>query len=305
MKVPYLQLALAMCLVGANVAIGKIIVQTVPVFLFSDMRFVIASFILIPLVLLRSETKYVLHAREWTSLFFQSFFGVFLFSIFILYGLRSTSAISAGIITSTTPAFIALIALFLLRERVNFAMTISILLAVVGISLVSIPSFSPAFKMANGGFGNLLVLAAVISEALFTIFAKSLSGKLSPLHMATGVNLIGFLLFLPFSIHDLMTNHLVISVTLWLVIIYYSITASVLSFVLWYQGIAKVPANIAGLFTGFMPVSAAAVGALFLNEQFSIQEMIGMGCAIVAIFVGAWQGNPKKKTTNLYEHTSL
>lgn len=67
---------------------------------------------------------------------------------------------------------------------------------------------------------------------------------------------------------------------------YYAITASVLSFVFWYQGIAKVKASIAGIFTGFIPVTAAVTGIFILDEPFGWNQFFGILFVLAAIFVG-------------------
>lgn len=285
MRLAYIQLTLSMCLVGINIAIGKVITQSVPVFLFSDIRFIIALLVLVPMMINQQVTKFKLTGKEWLYLFLQSIFGVFLFSIFMLYGVRHTSAISAGIITSTTPACIALIAFFFLREKLSIIKSISLVLAVSGISLITLHGGDNAVN-ASGILGNIFILLAVISEALFTILAKPLSTKLTPIQMATAVNSFGFIMFIPFSIREVLTTSLQIGPKTWVLIIYYSLTASVISFILWYRGISKVPANIAGLFTVFMPISSAVIGVLFLHEDLTLTRTMGMILAIAAILIG-------------------
>ena len=284
MKSAYIQLALAMCLVGMNITIGKIIVQTVPIFLFSNIRFLISLLFLIPMTMMKGQSKFDLKPKEWIILFLQAFFGLFLYSIFMLYGVSHTSAISAGIITSTTPACIALIAFFFLKEKLSRTALISVLLAVLGISLITFRQDGTGFS--GSALGNVFVVVAVISEALFTIFAKPLSDKLQPIQMASAVNLIGFIIFIPFSIQQILSVNVRIEPGTWLLIIYYALTASVISFILWYRGVAKVPANVAGLFTVFMPVSAAITSIVFLKESFAISQAIGMGLAVIAILTG-------------------
>jgi len=285
MILAYIQLVLSMCLVGINVALGKVIMESVSVFLFSNIRFIIALLILVPMLLKLQGTKVKLTKKEWLYLFLQAFFGVFLFSVFMLYGVRHTSAISAGIITSTTPAWIALIAFFFLKEKLNITKSVSLVLAVAGIALITIRGGDSTAHVSSV-IGNVLILLAVISEALFTIFAKPLSTKLSPIQMATAVNFFGFLMFIPFSIPEMLTTPVHIEPKTWGLIIYYSLTASVISFILWYRGVSKVPANIAGLFTVFMPVSSAVMGVLFLQEDFTFIQIIGMMLAITAILIG-------------------
>ncbi|WP_089283360.1 DMT family transporter [Anaerovirgula multivorans] len=288
---------LPLCLVGINIAVGKVISQSVPVFLFANIRFVIAAAILVPMVFMQKDRKFSLDPKDWMLLFLQSLFGVFLFSIFMLYGVRYTSAISAGIITSTTPACIALIAIFFLKEKLNLYNSISIALAFLGITLISIDVEGIVSPNSANMFGNALILCAVISEALFTIFAKQVSTKLKPLQMTAIVNVFGFLLFIPFSIYSLMTTRIIITPRIWLLMIYYSLTASIFSFFLWFRGIADVPANIAGLFTVFMPISSAFVGIVFLHESFTTKQAVGMIFSIAAIYLGIRK--PKESTSNL------
>lgn len=294
MKLAYIQLALSMCLVGINIAVGKIIIQSVPIFLFSDIRFIIASLVLVPMLFSQQDLKFKLTNKEWLMLFLQAFFGVFLFSIFMLYGVRYTSAISAGIITSTTPACIALIALLFLKEKLSRNNVIAICLAVLGIILISVSWENYAVASTDTLLGNVLIICAVVSEALFTIFAKPLSTKLKPLQMAAMVNLFGFILFIPFSVHQLLMMDIKITPFIWLLIIYYSLTASVLSFILWYRGITKVSANLAGLFTVFMPVSSAFCGVLFLHENLTIRHVAGIVMAMSAILIAVKKTVPEK-----------
>ncbi|MBA4494678.1 DMT family transporter [Paenactinomyces guangxiensis] len=286
-KMAYFQLGLSMSFVGANVAVGKLIVEDVPIFLFSEIRFLIALLFLVPMLFVNRQQTFRLHHKQWGLLFLQSFFGVFLFSILILYGVKFTSATSAGIITSTVPAVIGLLSFFLLRDRLTFFQILSVCLAVLGISIITFKEANPDGTADFALLGNLLVLGSVVAESLFTILAKKLSGILTPIQMATGVNIFGFLLFLPFAIKDWFSFNLsLMDFTTWSLIVYYSITASVLSFVLWYRGVEKVRASVAGLFTGFMPVAAAIVGIFILKEPLGWTQVIGIICVILAIFLG-------------------
>lgn len=282
----YIQLALSMAFVGINISIGKEIVSHVPVFLFSELRFLIAMIILLPLLSMRGEWKSSWSREEGVVLFWQSFFGVFLFSICMLYGVKWTTATSAGIITSTVPACIALLSFWILKEKLQRNQLAAILLSVCGIGLITFSGESHAVS-AVSMLGNLLVFLAVISEALFTIFAKRLSGKITPFQMTAAINVISFVLFLPFAIAEgIGFDWESVPPNVWALIVYYAITASVLSFFLWYKGVAKVAASKAGLFTGMMPISAALIAVLFLGEAFTWLHAVGMLFVLGSIYIG-------------------
>lgn len=281
----YLCLAMSMCMVGSNIGIGKLVISELPVFLFAALRFLIASIVLFP-GMLRSSFRQGLNKTTWRGLSLQSFFGCFLFSLFMLYGVSYTTATSAGIITSALPSLIALLAWLWLREFVNSRGLIAIALAVLGIALLNLQDVSSSSK--GSILGNFLVLGAVLAEALFAIFSRRLSLTVHPWSMAFGVNIVGLLMFLPLAIPQALTfDWSAPSTGVWCWVLFYSITASVLSFLLWYRGISEVPANVAGLFTGLVPVSAALVGLLVLGELLSSGHAIGMGMVIASILLGA------------------
>lgn len=125
----------------------------------------------------------------------------------MLYGVQWTTATSAGIITSTVPACIALFSFLLLKEKIRSHQLVSILFSVVGIGFIT---FTGGAASVGWGaiFGNLLVFLAVISEALFTIFAKRLSESVTPFQMTAAINVISLILFLPFAIADLIKTDL-------------------------------------------------------------------------------------------------
>ncbi len=104
-----------MLLGGSNVGIGKTIVAFLPVPLFALLRFVIALAVLWSL--LRVARMRRVKRGEWLNLFLQALFGTFGFTLLMLGGVHRTSAVAAGVITSTIPAVVALFSWLFLRER--------------------------------------------------------------------------------------------------------------------------------------------------------------------------------------------
>lgn len=277
-------LALSMLLVGGNIAIGKLILAEIPVYLFAVLRFLIAVLVLLPGMFL-ADIRRGLDRRACGGLFLQAFFGCFLFSLFMLYGVQHTSATSAGIITSATPSVVALLAWFWLRERIGAQGALAIALAVAGIALLNL------LGGGEGGtgsvLGNTLVLGAVLAEAIFAIYSRRLSLALHPWAMAFGVNLAGLALFLPLALVQAPAfDWMAISPATWAWVLFYALSASVLSFLLWYRGISQVQASVAGLFTGLMPVGAVLVGGLLLGEGLSAGQALGMALVLGAIGLG-------------------
>ena len=86
-----------MAIVGSSVAVGKMVVATLPVFLVAGLRFALASPILLPLLLLRERGLPAMKRRDAAVLTLQAFTGIFAFNTLLLYGFTLTSAAAAAL----------------------------------------------------------------------------------------------------------------------------------------------------------------------------------------------------------------
>jgi drug/metabolite transporter (DMT)-like permease len=284
----YFSLTLAMAIVGSSIVIGKLMVQSIPVFLASGIRFGLASIILIILLYVFEKGIPQLQRKDIFVLFLQSFFGVFLFSICLLYGVQYTTASESGIITSITPMVIGVLAIVLLKEKLSKNVIVGIAFAVCGIMAINLFSGDEAARGTIPWLGNLLVMLAVIGESLFTILGKLLSKRLSPLAISTFVTLFGFFIFLPFAIYEAI-NFNFYSPTLldWSYVIYYSVIVTVLGFYLWYYGVSRVSGSISGVFTSVLPVTTLILSYIVIKEVFIWAHLIGILLVIAGIFYSA------------------
>lgn len=283
----HLELTLAMFIAGSSVVVSKLLVQTLPVFLASECSLIIALIILIPLTYV-SEGKFPnLDKKIICILFFQSITGVFLFRTLLFLGLKSTSAIESGLITSASPAIIAIIAYFVLKEKLYVNRVLGIVFVVTGILIVSIHN-SPTLQLNNTNSlqGNVLIFLAIICEALFSVLSKKNSCPISPIYRTTIITIFSAFCFVPFSIYDIYNfkfSHL--NNTAYFSVLYYGIFVSVISYILWFQGISKVPANNAAVFTGIMPISSILLSSVILNESILPVHIISVIFIILGIYL--------------------
>ncbi|MDQ0226592.1 DMT family transporter [Metabacillus niabensis] len=290
---------LAMIIVGSSVVAGKLLAQSFPVFLASELRFLVATIIMVP-ILIRIEGFPSIQKREMLILFLQGLFGVFLYSIFMLYGLTFTTAIEAGIITSTIPAVTGGLAFLFLKERLTKSVSVGILLAVLGTLIINVVgSASDIERGSSPIFGNLLIFGAVICEALFIILGKFVSQRVSPLAISTIVSVLGTILFLPLSLYEgAKFNFEGVTMAEWGLILYFGIVVTVIAFILMYQGVSKVPASTVGVLTGVLPISSVILSVLILGEKISFFHFIGISFTLTAILLSNKQPAKKLNRTN-------
>ena len=297
--VAYACLATSMALVGSYVGLSKLLVAVFPIFLLSWLRFGIAAVAMAGWVR-RVPGEPALDARDRRLLFWESFLGNFLFSLCMLAGVALSSALAAGVVMAAIPAVVAVLSRLFLGERIAPRVAAGIGCAVGGIALVSfsrhagadLPPDAAATTTAwPAALGPALLFAAVCCEASYVVIGKRLTGRVSPKRISALVNLWGLALVTPFGLWQaLQFDFSAVQAPVWLLLVFYSLAASMATVWLWMTGLRQVPAASAGVFTVMLPISAAAVGVLFLGERVSAAQAGAFALALAGVVLATWPG---------------
>jgi drug/metabolite transporter (DMT)-like permease len=279
-------LALSMSLVGSYVALSKPLAAAIPVFLLAWMRFGIGGLAMVHW-LRKPATEPPLSRQTKRLLFLESFLGNFLFSICMLFGVSMTSAVSAGVIMAAIPAVVAVLSWMFLRERIQPRVWAAVALAALGIGLLALakPHADATIRApALPWLGNLLVFGAVLCEASYAVIGKKLTGAVGPKRITSLINLWGFALVTPLGAWQaLQFDFGTVQAGTWLLLLFYSLAASVWTVWLWMTGLKAVPASQGGVFTVMLPVSAALVGVLVLGESLSGLQLAAFVVALAGV----------------------
>jgi drug/metabolite transporter (DMT)-like permease len=283
-----------MSLVGSYVALSKPLVLVFPVFLLAWLRFGIGGLAMWRW-LRKPADEAVISPRTRRLLFLESFLGNFLFSICMLFGVSLTTAVAAGLVMSSIPAVVAILSWLVLKERIGRRTSAAIACAALGIGLFSLQkpdagiaaSAEASFLgLGYAVWGNLLVFAAVVCEASYVVIGKKLTEGLGPKRISAIINLWGFVLVTPFGFWAAWHfDFAVVSGDIWALLFFYALAASVWTVWLWMTGLKTVPASRAGVFTVMLPVSAAAVGVLFMGERLTPMQMLAFGIALLGLIL--------------------
>ena len=282
-----------MSLVGSYVALSRPLVAALPVFLLAWLRFGIAGLALLPW-LRKPADEAPMTAQTRRLVFLESFLGNFLFSICMLMGVSMTSAVSAGIIMAAIPAAVAVMSWLFLREHITARTGIAVACAVAGIVLVSLSKqeltvpgnrgLEADLTTKTAWMGNLLLLGAVLCEAAYAVIGKKLSGVLGPKRITALINLWGLALVTPFGLWAAWRfDFRVVTPSIWLLLLFYSMAASVWSVWLWMTGLKAIPASRAGVFTVLLPINAAATGVIFLGETLDGMQLGAFTIALAGV----------------------
>jgi drug/metabolite transporter (DMT)-like permease len=284
----YACLAASMALVGSYVGLSKLLVAVFPIFLLAWLRFGIAAVAMLRWVR-RSPNEAPLTRPERRLLFWESFLGNFLFSICMLYGVKLTSALAAGVTMAALPAMVALLSWATLRERITGRIGVAIALAMAGIALLALARDSGAGSPASQPLGYALLLAAVLCEACYVVIGKRLTANIAPRRISALINLWGLALVTPLGLWQALSfDFASVGAGAWSLLVFYALAASVVTVWLWMQGLRFVPAPQAGVFSVLLPVSAALIGVLVLGEAFSAAHAAAFTCALAGLLLATW-----------------
>lgn len=297
----YLSLALSMSLVGSYVALSSPLAATFPVFLLAWLRFGFGAVAMMHW-LRKPADEAPLTARLRALLFLESFLGNFLFTLCMIVGVSLSGAVAAGVVMAAIPALVALLSWAFLSERISGRVKLAIGCAALGIALLALdrdgaaaahPAAAQTWVDAATAawLGPLLLLAAALCEAAYSVIGKALSGALGPRRISALINLWGFALATPLGAHAaLHFDFAAVAPAMWLLLLFYSLAACMWTVWLWMTGLKTVPASRAGVFTVFIPVSATLVGVGVLGETLQAAQAVALGLALAGVLLATLPG---------------
>lgn len=288
-----------MILVGANVGVAKLLADALPIAMIAFLRCALAVALLYPLARL-IEGRVRVSRDVKRNLFLQAVFGTAIYNAGLLAGLRLTSALEGGLVLATLPAVVALGSFLWLRERLSARQWIAAGLAGIGMAAITLA------RLGGGGagsaLGNLLVFAGVCGEAIYVLLAKRVAGAVPVITASLWMQFFSAAVLLPFAVPGLGAVAALADPALLGLLVFHSVTASVLCLLLWYAGLKRVPAGIAGVFTAFLPASAAVTAVLFLGERFGVIHAAGFALMMASLLLATF---PARTAPGMHKHARM
>lgn len=244
----------------------------------SVLRFLIALAVLVPIALRRRGFAAALR-RPRTILL--GLTGVTMYYSLANIGLVFTSAGTASLAAATLPAFTALAAVVILRERISVRTAVGLVIATVGIGLVA----------ASGlGFdvGLLLCSLGLLSYGIYTALLRRDAGDEPPdaIVLATATAIWGTVLMLPWLGWEVLVGQAVLPATpasIWS-LLFLGLVVTAPTMVLFNYGAERLPAAVSGVATAGIPAMGYAFALLF-GEEFSVVKALGGLIALVGIVI--------------------
>ena len=287
---PYLEALFAVIAWGASFIATKVVLNDISPVAIVWLRFTMGIFILGITSALRKQFA-LPNKNEWGYFALLGFLGITFHQWLQSNGLRTSEAGTTAWIVSTTPIFMAILGLLVLKEGLNWVKISGIFLAFAGVLLVvSDGDFTSISIGIFGTFGDVLILVSAINWAVFSVLSrrglKSHPASLMMFYVMTfGWVFTSILFFTGSGLEEfsrLTTNG-------WFGIAFLGIFCSGLAYIAWYDALQSLPAAQTGAFLYIEPLIAVMVAFFVLGEAITPASLIGGGI----ILFGVWLVNRK------------
>ena len=250
-------------------------------------RWVIAFLILTPFCLHKAVKELPLLKKQPGMIFLIILTGPTLFNTLVYLGLTATTVINSLLIISTTPMLIILLNKLLYKAQTNIFQMIGIFISLIGVCyVIAKGSFQNIFD-SEFYFGDLFILLAVTSWALYSIFLKKNETGVSGFSFLYLSFVFTVILLFPVYLYDIFiqNNFINIDQKTLLVIGYTGIFPSIISYMCWNTGVALIGPNKSGPFLHLMPIFGGILAFLVFRETLEIYHYAGILSVIVGIII--------------------
>jgi drug/metabolite transporter, DME family len=201
--------------------------------------------------------------------------GVTMFYGFYQMAIRTGGAAVASVLLYTAPAWVAVLARFIFRERFTPAKVLALVLTLLGVACVAWGGGTIQVTLPSLAFG----LGAGFCYSLYYIFGKYFSTRYSSANLFLYLLPIGALTLLPW------VEFTPKSPTAWGALICIAVPSTYGAYFCYYQGVKYLEASRAAIAATVEPVVAAVVAYFWWNEAFSIAGYAGSAMILAAVLL--------------------
>lgn len=272
---------------GTSIGATRYLVHAIDPLAIGSFRFGIGYLLLLPLALRRGGAWPA--RRDWPAVAGVGVLYFMLFPILFNASLIFTTAARGALALSTLPLLTMLVGAGLGSEALTARKTTGVLIAMGGVALALVSGLATAPEGAWRG--DLLMIAASLCMALYSIWSKPLIRRSGPIPFtaaAMGVGALGLILvslcrgsFAPVA---------EFGPPQWAAALYLGAFGAALTFYLWAFALERTTPTRVAISVTVNPVTASLVGASLLHEPLSWNLAGGIVTVFIGIFIATTAG---------------
>ncbi len=281
-------LIMANALWAASYVAAKFALTDTSLIIMLALRMGISALVLLPfLITMRKNLN--LSRQLIPQLLLLALIGFVLNKLLEYGGLALTTASDVALLITSESIFTAALSWLLLHERFKPLTGFALLLGFVGVYLIVERGLIPNIP-AGGGLmrllGDLLVILALLVEAYYTVRAKSMLIKHSPFLITSASIVISMFFWTPVAAWEILTTgwH-PIGLVAWLSIAWLAIMSTVVAYLAWFKGLARIDGSAAASTLFIQPLLGTFLAIVILHDQLTPMTVVGGILIIVSVYL--------------------
>ncbi|WP_245983378.1 DMT family transporter [Ammoniphilus oxalaticus] len=253
----YLMLGFATACWGTAFIAGKFATEVWHPYMVAFLRFFGASLLLYPYMKWKEPNPPSITRNDWALFAILGLSGCSLYNVFFFIATQKAPIIKSALVIAWNPILISIFAGLFLKETITRSHILGSIVATIGVVII----------IAKGSINDLIalrfepidaiLLGAVVCWATYSVVGKVVLKKFSPVVSTTYACLFGTFFLIPAAIVTFNWQEFQQATWVaWISVLDTAVLVSVVSFIMYYQGIRELGAAKASIFINFMPLSA-------------------------------------------------
>jgi len=281
----YIKLVLCALFWGATFIAGRIAVQAMPPLTVATGRFVLASLLLLVIAYrVEGGLPKLSYKQLWVTLLL-GLTGVAIYNVFFFGALERMPAGKTALLVALSPIMTAVTVALILKEKLGPYRWGGIALALIGtLTIVTKGDILGASQglLQSFGWGELLMLGAIVSWVSYTVISRFALRGLSPIAATTYASLWGALVLglAAFTEIDALRPEM-LNWSNFFTIFYLGSFGSAIAFIWYNEGVKMIGPARTVVFTNLVPVFGLLLSYLILDEPIYLSMVLG-GAIVIA-----------------------
>ena len=245
-------------------------------------RFVFASLLLSPIVLLRKKYRMKILTTFKRGLIISLFYSLYFIGLF--KALETTTALNTGTLFTIVPLITSILAIFILKQKMNLKQFYIYIVGIIGTCIVIFKGDFGLFLGFSLNHGDILFLFATMSMAVYSISTKYFHQKDDELIVLVFMTLIGgcIWMFLALVILDIPLEWYKIEGVALNYMLYLVIGATLMTVYLYQNATINIGPKKVMAYVYLNPVAIAVLLFIIDGVSISFVEVVGIGISSFA-----------------------
>lgn len=218
---------------------------------------------------------------DWIRLAWLGLIGHCLYQFLFIGGLAKTSVANGALLVSATPVVITVFSSISGRERIGSLHWAGTLLSLLGIYIVV---GRGAHVSGASVRGDLMLMGAVLCWALYTIGARPLMARHSPVGVTALSMLFGTMIYVPLAATRL--SHVPwadVSILTWAKLVYSALFAICVAYTIWYAAVRAIGSARTSVYSNLLPIVAMLTAHFWLREPIGPAKIVGAAAVLAGV----------------------